>query len=90
MSKPINETLSEPFNTISQTETVNKNESEIKLRLTCRRGDLPVMLFWQSLDGRPVFEYHHTVYHALDRAKCLTKLGLKPRVFLNLDGLTFV
>jgi hypothetical protein len=65
---------------------LTQSKTEINVKIECHNGDLPFMLFWQSLDGRPQFEYHNQFKDALVRSKYLSSLKLKPRIFLNLDG----
>lgn len=49
------------------------------------KGNLPYMLYWQSLDGRLQVEYIDTVEIAAEKFDWLKKLGRQPKLYHEVD-----
>lgn len=52
-----------------------------------RRGNLPFMLTWQSLDGRVQVQYVSNVREVKERITHLSSIGRQPTVFRRIDKL---
>lgn len=56
---------------------------KIKVERTIEKGDLPVMLCWQSLDGRLQIEYYNYPSEALAHYEQLQELDRNPQIWLH-------
>jgi hypothetical protein len=66
--------------TVSFNGMWSKNEMDIDLN----KGDLPIMLFFQSLNGYPIFETFDDMEDAVKRYAGLLGLGRTPQLYVRL------
>jgi len=59
-------------------------------RLQRGHGELPFIVFWQSLNGHPHFMSFEEIGDARERVKHLDNLGRAPQLYLRLDHLVDV
>ena len=58
----------------------------IEIHALIENGDLPFLLFYQSLNGHPEFETHGTIEATQERYNTLKALGRSPQVYLHIQG----
>jgi len=63
---------------------------KIKVERTSEKGDLPIMLCWQSLDGRLELEYYQISGQVTEKYDHLKKLGRNPQIWLHIDEDTMI
>lgn len=64
---------------------IEQTKDSIKVEIEYTNGDLPYVVFWQSLNGLPCFEHHRTLVGATVRVKELELLGRIPILFLRVN-----
>jgi hypothetical protein len=67
-------------------KTLKQTSKAITAKIPCEKGDLPFLVFFQSLNGHPDFRTYATVDEANRRFDELKALGLKPEVYLLVRG----
>ena len=66
--------------TISLNDLIQHYDTEISLN----KGELPLLLFYQSLNGHPYFETFDDALKASERYGSLLKLGRKPQLYVKM------
>ena len=62
----------------------------MRVERTIEKGDLPVMLCWQSLNGHLRLEYYYRSAEVREKYDYLKKLGRNPQIWLHLDENTII
>lgn len=62
---------------------------KFKIDLEVEKGDLPFLVFWQSLNGLPCFESFTDIDKAIDKLIYLRGLRLTPKLFIDAEKITF-
>jgi hypothetical protein len=62
---------------------IEQTKETIKVDIDYQRGDLPWLLFWQSVDGRPSFKEYGTLEEINKHVNHLEAIGRHPTVYLR-------
>jgi hypothetical protein len=69
---------------VSVTVSINTLIEHFDQEHSFGKGGLPILLFYQSLNGHPVFETIDTFENMMNRINYLTELGRHPQAYVKI------